>query len=104
MRFCQTHMSARPKFPDPASSHFSLAALKLAIPGRDRANAGVNVKAVLGILSSTDAVHLVGRGTLLRHGSTTISYAQNVAHLQQAGVLANTFQDSALGSDGHSSQ
>lgn len=89
-----------PHMNDTASIH----ELDLAIPDMDNLGAEKEVAALLEGLPGVVSVRLLERGAFLQYRPATITHQQICTVLQLAGFRASTFQDSATGATGTSSQ
>lgn len=75
----------------------ALEELDIAVHDLDGQEREEEAKAALRSLAGVDAVRIIERGIWLRYRATTVSSAQIVAALRQAGFDATVFQDSATG-------
>ena len=91
-------MSSQQSVSDPTEE------LDLMIPGMDSPVSEERVKAVLEKLPGVRAVRLVSGGAWIRYNPIGIDKDQICTAIRQAGFRAATFQDSATGETGVSSQ
>lgn len=75
----------------------ALEELDIAVHDLDGQEREEEAKSALRSLAGVDAVRIIERGIWLRYRATTVSSAQIVAALRQAGFDATVFQDSATG-------
>jgi hypothetical protein len=78
--------------------------LDLAIPDMDSGTAETEVARLLEKLPGLIQVRLLERGAFIRYHAETITHQQICEVLRRAGFRASTFQDSASGETGLSSQ
>ena len=78
--------------------------LDLAIPDMDSPGAETQVAAVLKDIPGVVEVRLIERGAFIRYRAATITHNEICRLIRQAGFRASTFQDSASGETGMSSQ
>ena len=78
--------------------------LDLAIPDMDSATTEMEVARLLEKLPGVQQIRLVERGAFVRYLAEIITHQQICEVLRRAGFRASTFQDSASGETGVSSQ
>ena len=78
--------------------------LDLAIPDMDSPEAEKKAAVVLKGIPGVAEVRLIERGAFIRYRAATISHGKICRLIRQAGFRASTFQDSASGETGISSQ